>query len=135
MNLSLHRAILQRETPNLALVPYEDDEMLPTSREGLRRVQGVGVRLKRRINKHVFPLFRQRSKLYADYENYLRQELRPWAEAILFDRRTEERGLFSPEYLRTLMARHVSGKEPWTLGKIAPLITLEMVFRRYFDEV
>lgn len=130
----LHREIIQREVPSLSLIPYENDEMLPTSREWLRAVHGLGVRMKGRINKHILPVFKERTKLYADYENYLRQELRPWSEGILFDRRTEERGLFSPDYLRTLMDRHLSGKEPWTLGKIAPLITLEMAIRRYVDQ-
>lgn len=129
----LQRALLQRELPALTLIPYDRDEMLPTPQRWLRKSHGLGVRLKSRINKHIFPVFRERSRLYADYENYLRGELRPWAESILFDPVTAERGIFSPEYLRTLMARHVSGLEEWTLGKIAPLITLELVFRKYFD--
>jgi hypothetical protein len=31
------------------------------------------------------------------------------------------------------MSRHLAGREPWTIGKIAPLITFEMMMRRYFD--
>jgi len=56
-----------------------------------------------------------------------------WAEIILFDRRTEERRIFNPLFVRSLWARHLAGHEHWTLGKIAPLITLEVVLREWFD--
>lgn len=71
--------------------------------------------------------------LYADYESYLRNELREWAEGILYDRRTAERGIFDPSFLRTLMQRHLSNLEEWTIGKIAPLMTYEMMLRRFYD--
>jgi asparagine synthase (glutamine-hydrolysing) len=78
-------------------------------------------------------IFPERTTLYADYENYLREELRDWAEEILYDRRTVERGIFNPTFVRTLMGRHLSGKEQWTIGKIAPIITYEMMLRRLYD--
>jgi hypothetical protein len=31
------------------------------------------------------------------------------------------------------MDRHMAGHENWIMGKIAPLITFEMVMRAYFD--
>ena len=93
----------------------------------------AGVQIRRSINRHIRPLFRERATLYADYENYLRRELRPWAEGILNDRRTAERGLFDPPFLRSLMKRHVSGLEHWTIGKIAPIITYELMLRQLVD--
>ena len=78
-------------------------------------------------------IFPELHPLYADYENYLRNELREWAEDILYDRRTTERGIFEPSFLHSLMERHLSNLEEWTIGKIAPLITYEMMLRRYFD--
>lgn len=69
----------------------------------------------------------------ADYENYLRHELRPWAESILFDPRTEQHGFFEMDFVRALLERHDAGIESLTLGKIAPLITFEMVLRALFD--
>jgi len=31
------------------------------------------------------------------------------------------------------VARHLAGHEEWTLGKIAPIMTFEMMLRRYCD--
>jgi asparagine synthase (glutamine-hydrolysing) len=99
----------------------------------LPAMHALVVKLKRRFNRHLWSLFPERHTLYADYENYLRGELRDWAEDILFDRRTAERGIFNPAFLRTLMDRHLSGLEQWTIGKIAPVITYEMMLRRFCD--
>jgi hypothetical protein len=35
--------------------------------------------------------------------------------------------------VRSLFDRHLAGHEPWTLGKIAPLITFELMMRSLFD--
>jgi hypothetical protein len=46
------------------------------------------------------------------------------------------RGLFRPEFVRSLLARHLAGEpraEPYTIGKLAPLVTLEMVWRALVD--
>jgi asparagine synthase (glutamine-hydrolysing) len=129
----LYRAVIQRRLPRLSYIPYDHDEFLPTTHRTVRGAQALMVRLKNRFNRHLWPLFTQRATLYADYENYLRHELREWAETILFDRRTTERGIFNPAFLRSLMDRHVSGLEQWTIGKIAPVITYEMMLRKFYD--
>ncbi len=130
---TMYRAVIQREIPQLAYIPYDHDELLPTTQPLIGGMHTLGVKLKRRFNRHLWPIFPARPTLYADYENYLRCELRPWAEDILFDRRTTERGIFNPAFLRTLMDRHLSGLEEWTIGKIAPVITYEMMLRRFYD--
>jgi asparagine synthase (glutamine-hydrolysing) len=129
----LYRAVIQRETPRLAYIPYDHDELLPTTHSLIRGTQATAVKLKRRINRHLGSLFPERPTLYADYESYLRGELRDWAENILFDRRTAERNIFNSAFLHTLMDRHLSGLEEWTIGKIAPIITYEMMLRRFYD--
>ena len=129
----LYRAMLDRELPRLASLPSEHDEMLPTARGLARLAQAFGVKLRRSFNRHVRPVFHERATLYADYENYLRRDLRVWAEEILFDARTSDRGLFDPKFLRSLMDRHLTGLEPWTIGKIAPIITYEMMLRQLVD--
>jgi asparagine synthase (glutamine-hydrolysing) len=106
---------------------------LPTTHERVRRVHALTVKLKHRFNRHVKAIFPEHNTLYADYENYLRFELRDWAESILYDPRTGERGVFKPSFLRSIMGRHLSGLEEWTIGKIAPLMTYEMMLRRYYD--
>ncbi len=130
---SLYRAMIQREMPKLAYIPYDHDEFLPTTRPLLRGVHAETVKLKRRINRHIKPIFPELHPLYADYEGYLRGDLREWAENILYDRRTTERGIFEPSFLCSLMQRHLSNLEEWTIGKIAPIITYEMMLRRYYD--
>jgi asparagine synthase (glutamine-hydrolysing) len=129
----LFRSVIQRETPRLAYIPYDHDEFLPTTHTWLRNTQALAVKLKRRFNRHLWPLFAERYTLYADYENYLRGELKEWAEGILFDPRTAERGIFNTSFVRTLMDRHLSGLEEWTIGKIAPIMTFEMMLRRLYD--
>ena len=124
----LYRHIITRLTPALAVIPYDKQEFLPTVRPIQHNLQALSVRARRRLR-----LFPRRPTLYADYENYLRHELRSWAESILFDRRTEERGIFNVPFVHSLMARHLAGHEQWILGKIAPLITLEMVLREWVD--
>jgi len=129
----LYRAVIQREIPRLAFIPYDQDEFLPTSQSLIRAAHTLVVKLKRRVNRHFGSVFPERATLYADYENYLRHELRPWAEEILFDRRTLERGIFNPDFIRSIWARHQSGRELWTIGKIAPIMTYEMMLRRLYD--
>jgi asparagine synthase (glutamine-hydrolysing) len=124
----LYRHIITRRTPELARIPYDKKEFLPTVQQPLHTIHALTVRARRRLR-----LIPQRPLLYADYENYLRRELRPWAEDILFDERTKERGIFNPTYVRSLFERHLAGQEPWMLGKIAPLITFEMMMRALFD--
>jgi asparagine synthase (glutamine-hydrolysing) len=130
---TLYRAVIQRETPRLAYIPYDHDESLPTPQPLIYGTHALTVKLKRRLNQHLWSIFPEHCTLYADYENYLRGELRDWAEDILFDRRTVERGIFNPTFLRSLMARHLSGLEEWTIGKIAPIMTYEMMLRRFYD--
>ncbi len=129
---TLYRALIQRETPRLAYIPYDHDEFLPTTRPLIRGAQALTVKLKRRFNRHLGTIFPDRYTLYADYENYLRHELCDWAEDILFDHRTTERGIFNPAFLRTLMERHLSGLEEWTIGKIAPVMTYELMLRQFY---
>jgi asparagine synthase (glutamine-hydrolysing) len=129
----LYRAVMQRELPRLARIPYDRDLLPPTTKVIPQLLSRTGRFLRHRVNRHVYPVFRQARTLYADYEAYARDELRGWIEDILFDKRTEERGLFDPAFVRTLVERHYSGLEQWTIGKIAPLVTYEMMLRRFHD--
>jgi len=51
----------------------------------------------------------------------------------LLDERTLSRGIFHPEALRSLLDRHIAGHQMWTLGKVAHLITFELMLRRWVD--
>jgi asparagine synthase (glutamine-hydrolysing) len=128
-----HYALIKRVAPKLALIPRDKDFRLPTNNRFVRSVHAAYDRLTQMLGRQL-GLGHPKLTLYADYENYLRHELREWAEAILFDERTSSRGIFRPEALRSLMDRHLAGHEQWTIGKIAPIITFEMMMRRFFDE-
>jgi asparagine synthase (glutamine-hydrolysing) len=132
-NRQLQRALISRKLPKLALIPFDKDELLLTDSWPIWTAHALVYKLKRRFNRHIFPLFPERATLYADYETYLRNELRPWAEGILFDNRTLERGIFNPKFLRSIWDRHLSGRELHTIGKIAPIMTYEMMLRRFYD--
>jgi asparagine synthase (glutamine-hydrolysing) len=125
---ALYRHVITREVPKLATIPYDREEFLPTVARWQHDIQALSVRVRRRLG--IYP---KRATLYADYENYLRHALRTWAEDILFDPRTEQRGIWNMKFVRSLIGRHTSGREMWTIGKIAPLITFEMMMRKHFD--
>lgn len=130
----LRRAIILRDMPHLAAVPYDKDD-LPITGSQLRQTFDKAVR-KGRSALHAYlggriPVY---STLYADYENWLRGELREWGEEILFSGSLEERGLFDMAFVRSLWNRHQSGREVNFIGKIAPIMTLEMVLR-FFDKM
>ena len=127
------RRIITQFMPHLSTIPNEKDERLPNSHWAIREPHALFQRVKKRVNHYMAPLFPQRTRLYADYEHYLRSDLRTWAESILFDQRSNERGLFDPDAVRALWERHCSGKELWTIGKISPLISIELVLRALYD--
>jgi len=131
---ALHRAVIARELPRLALIPYDHDETLPTANTWIRATHGFGVKALRRLRRLSGLFGHGRPTLYADYERYLREELRPWAESVLFDGRLAGRGLFDPAFVRTLFERHLSGRELWTIGKLAPIMSLELMLRHLVDE-
>jgi asparagine synthase (glutamine-hydrolysing) len=132
-NKRLYRSVIQNMVPRLTYIPYDGDQLLPTTNSLVRNAHALLVRSKNRFNRHIWNIFPEFTTLYADYENYLRNELRKWAEDILFDKRTAERGIFDLAFIRSLMRRHLSNMEEWTIGKIAPIITYEMMLRRFYD--
>ncbi len=132
-NRRLQQDVIEWINPHLALVPQAKDNLLFTRRTMPRLTHHIVTRFKQRVNRHITPIFREPISLYAGYENWLRHELRPWAEELLFDGRLADRGIFDPNAVKSLFERHMSGLEMHTIGKIAPIMTLEMMLRRYFD--
>jgi asparagine synthase (glutamine-hydrolysing) len=132
-NRQLEKDVIEHVDRRLALIPSAKDGLLFTRRRGRRIAHHIVTRLKQRTNRHVAPIFWQPVSLYADYENWLRHELKDWAIGLLLDGRLESRGMFNMDLVRSLLNRHFSGRELHTIGKIAPLMTLEMMMRAYFD--
>ena len=127
----LHRAVLQKELPQLTRIPHDKDNLLPTNNRLLRETHRLYTKSRDRLMRGMHLPRRTLYTLYADYENYLRNELREWAGSILFDEETLGRGYFNPAGIQSLFSRHLSGVEEWTIGKIAPIITFEMMLRMY----
>jgi asparagine synthase (glutamine-hydrolysing) len=130
----LQKAILVREVPALARVPTTDDELPLTLAPRLRQASRLMTKLKSGFHQFVAPVFPPRATLYADYETWLRTDLRAWAEGVLLDERTLARGFFRPEAVRSLLDRHMAGHQLWTIGKFAHLITFELMLRRWHDQ-
>lgn len=129
----LRRAIILGFTRPLARIPYDKDDLPIAGREVSQITAKLVQKSKSFTNRYIAPIFAEHGTLYADYENWLRNELRDWGENILLGERTLQRDIFNPEFLRSLWRRHQSGLEVHTIGKIAPLMTLEMMLRRFYD--
>jgi asparagine synthase (glutamine-hydrolysing) len=130
----LHRAVLQKELPLLTRIPHDKDNLLPTNNRFVRETHRLYTKSRDKLMREFPFLQKPQYTLYADYENYLRHELREWAENILFDEQTLGRGYFNPVGLRSLFSRHLSGIEEWTIGKIASIISFEMMLRYLLED-
>lgn len=126
-------AVLTKRMPRLVRVPYEKDLMLPHSSPWVRGPHTLSRKVRNRVNRHVARVFESHPWVYADYENYLRGDLRAWAEDLLLGPRAQARGLFDAGAVRVLWHRHLAGQSGWTLGKIAPLMTIELALRQFVD--
>jgi asparagine synthase (glutamine-hydrolysing) len=130
----LRRALLRRRAPVLARIPYDKDELPVAVSQPIRRIASLLRRTRRYLYRRGLRLFPQHPTLNADYENWLRRELREWGEDLLLGERTLARGLFDRSFLQSLWRRQQSGAEVNIIGKLAPLMTYEMVLRRFYDE-
>ncbi len=132
-NKALLLGVLDRELPLLTTIPYNKDGLLPTRQRWRRAGHAFTVAVGRRWRAWRRQNSPQPETLYADYEGYLRGPLRTWGEELLLGPRTVKRGLFDPDAVRSLWARHQSGLEVNFIGRLAPLMTYEMMLRRLYD--
>ncbi len=130
----LRRAAILKMMPRLAPIPYDKDDLPITSGQAALLRAKVTQKGKNFVNRHITPIFPKYHTLYADYENWLRHELGGWGEDLLLSERTLQRGLFNPDGVRSLWRRHQTGLEMHTIGKLAPLMTYELLLRRFLDE-
>jgi asparagine synthase (glutamine-hydrolysing) len=129
----VRRAIIFGRMRSLARIPYDKDDLPITGDRVSYAIAKLIQKSRACINRYVAPVFPEHATLYADYEHWLRNELREWGENILLGEQTLRRDIFSAEFLRSLWRRHQSGLEMHTIGKIAPIMTYEMMLRRYWD--
>jgi asparagine synthase (glutamine-hydrolysing) len=131
---ALRRAVIRSRLPALARIPYDKDD-LPITGHPLSRMWAMAlVKVRTLAGRGARGWYPEHGTLHSDYEGWLRSELRPWGEELLLGERAASRGLFRQEAVRSLWGRLQSGIEPNIIGKLAPLMTLEMLFRQLIDE-
>ncbi len=128
----LRRAIILKMMPELATVPYDKDNLPITAGAG-SKLAAILLQKGKSVVNRLAPVFPQYTTLYADYEHWLRYELRTWGEGILLGEQTLQRDLFNPEFLRSIWRRHQAGLEPNIIGKLAPIMSYELMLRRFYD--
>jgi asparagine synthase (glutamine-hydrolysing) len=127
---TLRKAVLLRYAPSLARVPYDKTDLPIIGSPWRARASELTRRSEKYINRHVYPVFREYPSLYVDYEKWLRGELSPWAEGVLFDGWLEGLGLFNMAAIRSLWARHQSGREANIIGKLASVMSYGLMTQR-----
>jgi len=136
----LYRQALLHISPDLARIPSTRAAGLPltATRQQIARHKNRLKSLRRwrhrisRITLGVVPPMRDTS-YYADYDSWLRHELRDWAESILLDSRTLNRDYWNPSAIIQLLEDHRAGKrEAKRLARqLTALISLELWHRVY----
>jgi len=132
---TLYYAVLNNVTPQLTNIPYEKDLLLPTNLPLKRSLYSIYRKITNRFHNRFSHLYPPQDTLYANYEVYLRDDLKNWAEAILFTPHSVSHNLFDIDYVRVLFNHHLSSLEEWTIGKIAPLITYEMMLQKFCGDI
>jgi asparagine synthase (glutamine-hydrolysing) len=129
VNKSYYRKALVRAFPDLAKVVYSDTRrpVDETCFRDLRMRASEQVRWWLR-NCGLIWVPVERSRPYADYNGWMRNELRPWVEAVLLSPQSLERGYFRPSYVRNLVAEHMAGCAH--ARRIGLLLTLELWHRQ-----
>jgi len=132
-NRRLRRAVILRWMRPLGQIPHDKDNLPITDRPAQRLAALVANKGKALLSRHGRRVFPELSTLHSDYEGWLRTDLRSWSEDLLFGAQTLSAGLFRTEAVRSVWRLLLSGKEPDIIGKLAPIMTLEMVLRQSFN--
>jgi asparagine synthase (glutamine-hydrolysing) len=137
---SLYKRIVLSRAPKLAGIPLTTTNGMPLHvnccqiarrerlRKNWRRLQHRLIRATRGL----LPLS-QRTGFYADYDRWLRRELKGWAASILLDPRTLSREYWRVSEIVRLMEDHSRGKRRKGARKIMSIISFELWHRAYMD--
>ena len=133
-NDRLYLAVINREIPQVTWIPRDTDDMLLTRHTTIRRLHGSWQKIKKMINHHLVNIFPEYAPYHSDPDGWVRRDLQDWVAGILFDRRTLERGILNPKFVHSIYDLHMSGNVLYSIGRLAPLVTFEMMMRRFFDQ-
>ncbi len=129
---SYYRKAIAKALPTLAKVDYARTRR-PVKEGCFRTVQKHADELARYwlrdrgLNWVSLP----KERPYADYNSWMRNELRTWVEAILLDPRSLNRGYFQPAFIRNLVAEHMAGHNH--ARRLGVLLSLELWHQQFVD--
>ncbi len=129
----LRKMLIRRDMPGLARVPAAKDD-LPIAAGRTLLFHKIALKVRQTMPGWAGGIDADSGNLYADYEGWLRNELKGWAEAILFGPGMKERGLFNVKFLQSIWARLQTGLEPNLVGKIAPFMSYELMLEHLLDD-
>jgi asparagine synthetase B (glutamine-hydrolysing) len=120
-----------RQFPELAKIPTTETNypMVHCRREVLMRAAEHTIWGLRSLGLKWVPVPQKQS--YFKYDDWLRDELRSWAEGILLDKLSLERGIFDEVAVRTLVNEHMAGVNHHK--KLGVLISIELWHRQFID--
>ncbi|NIN00607.1 MAG: hypothetical protein GTO24_21740, partial [candidate division Zixibacteria bacterium] len=124
-----HRRLIKEKFRPLGSVPYQ--------RTGLPVSSGLSRVLFRKTTDYlkcrVFPS-RLDQRRYTDYDNWMRNQLRGFVISVLLSERALNRGYFNPDYVKRLVAEHLSAKRNLSL-QLGALLTFELWNQLFVDEI
>ena len=138
----LYRRVILRVAPEIARIPATSTGDLPlyaTDEQVARHKSRMGSwrRWRYRVNRIAMGLISpmRETGLYADYDQWLKQELRDWAESILLDPRTLKRGYWKPSGITRLLENHRTAERGTQrlARQLTALISFELWHRMYLD--
>jgi asparagine synthase (glutamine-hydrolysing) len=135
---SIYKQVLRGTAPELVRIPFTTTQglSLDADRRQVARRKEAGTRWRRwhrkmdRLTRGRLPPLR-RPSLYTHYNTWFRHELRDWAESILLDAQTLERGYWNATTLRRMVRNHAQGR-PMT-KQLAAILSFELWHRTYLD--
>lgn len=132
VNKEYYKHAIVKALPGLAKIPY-DVTGLPLHQNSFR---SLGMRANEQMRWWLrdrglnwIPVPRRRP--YADYDAWLRHELRPWVEATLLSPEALDRGYYQPKYIRNLIAEHMAGCDH--SFRLGVLLSLELWHQQFIN--
>jgi asparagine synthase (glutamine-hydrolysing) len=124
-----HRRLITEKFPRLGSVPYQRTG-LPVS-SGLSRV--LFRKTREYLKCRIFPS-RLDQRRYTDYDNWMRNPLKGFVVSVLLSERALNRSYFNPDYVKRLVAEHLSAKRNLSL-QLGALLTFELWNQLFIDEI
>jgi asparagine synthase (glutamine-hydrolysing) len=124
-----HRRLITEKFPPLGSVPYQRTG-LPVS-SGLSRV--LFRKTREYLKCRIFPS-RLDQRRYTDYDNWMRNPLKGFVVSVLLSERALNRSYFNPDYVKRLVAEHLSAKRNLSL-QLGALLTFELWNQLFIDEI